>query len=64
MIQFGLRVVRGPNWNWGNQDGGDGHLGTILEIEPDNESVVIKWDTILEEPEDVQVGIDDDGDMG
>ena len=27
----GLRVVRGPDWKWGDQDGGDGHVGTIIE---------------------------------
>ncbi|XP_055895870.1 uncharacterized protein LOC106054167 isoform X2 [Biomphalaria glabrata] len=26
----GLRVVRGPDWAWGNQDGGEGHLGTVV----------------------------------
>ena len=24
----GLRVVRGPDWKWGDQDGGEGGLGT------------------------------------
>ena len=28
----GLRVVRGPDWKWQDQDGGEGHAGTIVEI--------------------------------
>ena len=28
----GLRVVRGPNWSWGDQDGGEGHVGTVVEV--------------------------------
>ncbi|XP_071494341.1 E3 ubiquitin-protein ligase mind-bomb-like [Diadema antillarum] len=28
----GARVVRGPSWNWGEQDGGEGHLGTITAV--------------------------------
>jgi len=26
----GLRVVRGPNWKWGDQDGGEGSVGTVV----------------------------------
>ncbi len=26
----GLRVVRGPNWRWGDQDGGEGGVGTVV----------------------------------
>ena len=26
----GLRVVRGPNWKWGDQDGGEGCVGTVV----------------------------------
>lgn len=26
----GLRVVRGPDWKWGEQDGGEGGVGTII----------------------------------
>ena len=28
----GLRVVRGPDWKWGEQDGGEGHVGTVVEV--------------------------------
>jgi len=27
----GLRVVRGPDWKWRDQDGGEGHVGTVIE---------------------------------
>lgn len=27
----GLRVVRGPNWKWGNQDASEGYVGTVIK---------------------------------
>ncbi|XP_023022675.2 E3 ubiquitin-protein ligase mind bomb 2 isoform X1 [Leptinotarsa decemlineata] len=46
----GVRIVRGPDWNWENQDGGEGHIGTVCEIgrtgtvgAPDK-TVVVQWD--------------------
>ncbi|XP_011307675.1 E3 ubiquitin-protein ligase MIB2 [Fopius arisanus] len=32
MLEVGLRVVRGPDWKWTDQDGGEGHAGTVVEI--------------------------------
>ncbi|XP_018803462.1 PREDICTED: E3 ubiquitin-protein ligase MIB2 [Bactrocera latifrons] len=50
-IQPGIRVVRGPNWIWQNQDNGEGHVGTVCEIgrsgsthSPEN-TVVVNWDS-------------------
>jgi len=50
-LPVGLRVVRGADWSWGNQDGGEGFVGTVVEIgghasskNPDN-TVVVVWDT-------------------
>jgi E3 ubiquitin-protein ligase mind-bomb len=50
MLEVGIRVVRGPDWKWGNQDSGDGHVGTIVEVgragstsSPDK-TVVVQWD--------------------
>ena len=54
-VQVGLRVVRGPNWRWGDQDGGEGHVGTVIEVQragrrDDSEStktpcvVTVQWD--------------------
>ena len=28
----GARVVRGRDWKWGDQDGGEGREGTVVEI--------------------------------
>ena len=32
MLEVGVRVVRGKDWKWGDQDGGEGHAGTVVEI--------------------------------
>ena len=44
----GLRVVRGPDWEWGDQDGGEGHVGTVVEVgEPASDggrAVMVQWD--------------------
>ena len=29
---MGTRVVRGSDWTWGDQDGGEGHVGTVAEV--------------------------------
>lgn len=39
----GARVVRGPDWKWGKQDGGEGHAGTVRSFESPEEVVVV-WD--------------------
>lgn len=28
----GLRVVRGPDWKWGNQDASEGYVGTVVKF--------------------------------
>lgn len=45
-----MRVVRGVDWKWANQDDGEGHVGTVVEIgrqgsttTPDK-TVVVQWD--------------------
>ncbi|XP_038864138.1 E3 ubiquitin-protein ligase MIB2-like isoform X2 [Salvelinus namaycush] len=50
-MEVGMRVVRGLDWKWGNQDDGDGHVGTVVEIgrqgsttTPDK-TVVVQWDS-------------------
>ncbi|CAH1102308.1 unnamed protein product [Psylliodes chrysocephalus] len=50
MLAPGVRIVRGPDWSWGNQDGGEGHVGTVCEIgkagtvgSPEK-TVVVQWD--------------------
>lgn len=29
-VKIGLRVVRGPDWEGGDQDGGEGFVGTVV----------------------------------
>ena len=48
-VLVGLRVVRGPDWEWGEQDGGEGCVGTVVEVgEAVNveggRPVVVQWD--------------------
>ncbi|KAF2368488.1 Ankyrin repeat-containing domain [Trinorchestia longiramus] len=50
MAEVGVRVVRGPDWQWGDQDGGEGFCGTVVEVgrpgsssTPDR-TVVVHWD--------------------
>ena len=40
-----LRVVRGPDWEWMDQDGGDGYVGTVVGLEDGGGAVVVQWDT-------------------
>uniref|UniRef100_H9GLE0 MIB/HERC2 domain-containing protein n=1 Tax=Anolis carolinensis TaxID=28377 RepID=H9GLE0_ANOCA len=49
-MQVGMRVVRGLDWKWSNQDNGEGNVGTVVEIgrqgsptTPDK-TVVVQWD--------------------
>lgn len=35
--------MRGPDWKWADQDGGDGHVGTVRNFESPEEVVVV-WD--------------------
>ncbi|XP_072016156.1 E3 ubiquitin-protein ligase MIB2-like [Amphiura filiformis] len=44
---YGVRVVRGSNWRWGDQDGGEGHVGTVIVPTNINEtdSVWVHWDS-------------------
>lgn len=41
-LSAGLRVVRGPDWSWGLQDGGKGCVGTVVKLE--GRSVIVQWD--------------------
>ena len=42
-LLIGARVVRGPDWKWGDQDGGDGHVGTLRKFQSSEEAAVV-WD--------------------
>ena len=47
---LGTRVVRGQDWKWGNQDGGEGSAGTVVQVGKDKKSpvtaqlVYVQWD--------------------
>jgi len=45
----GVRVVRGPDWKYGDQDGGEGLAGTVIDSsELDHlgpKTVTVIWDT-------------------
>jgi len=51
-IYIGDRVTRGPDWKWGDQDGGVGHIGTVSGLrqwhpsDPDTSTTaaVVLWD--------------------
>ena len=36
-------TLLGPDWKWGKQDGGEGHVGTVRSFES-HEEVVVVWD--------------------
>ena len=42
----GVRVVRGPDWKWGDADGGEGNTGTVFMTKLQNEAIVnVVWDS-------------------
>jgi hypothetical protein len=44
LCAIGLRVIRGPHWEWGDQDGGKGSAGTIMEEPGIDGWVKVTWD--------------------
>ena len=50
MKLLGTRVVRGRDWKWENQDGGEGCVGTLVQTGQDKKSpfteqlVSVQWD--------------------
>lgn len=49
MISVGLRVVRGPDWDDGDKDGGEGFVGTVVQVGRKESSlpeklVWVQWD--------------------
>jgi hypothetical protein len=49
-LRVGNRVKRGPHWTFGNQDGGNGKLGTVVEFRrwrADDDGIIgarVRWD--------------------
>ena len=50
LVLIGVRVVRGPDWSWEVEDGGEGNVGTVVDAEEtscDEETVAtvfVYWD--------------------
>ena len=44
---MGMRVVRGPDWDWGDRDhdGGEGFVGTVVGLDARQSGVIVLWDT-------------------
>ena len=42
VLETGDKVVRGPHWTWGNQDGGKGSIGTVIERD-EADWYVVRW---------------------
>ncbi|XP_061168844.1 uncharacterized protein LOC133178100 [Saccostrea echinata] len=42
LIGTGCLVKRGPDWEWGNQDGGEGNIGSVFRVKS-NATVNVKW---------------------
>lgn len=45
--KVGVRVVRGPDWKWQSQDGGEGCVGTVISVTTSTKSslAVVRWDS-------------------
>nr|XP_022329688.1 uncharacterized protein LOC111128392 [Crassostrea virginica] len=41
-IAVGCLVQRGPDWKWGDQDGGDGNIGTVYRLKTPTE-IYVRW---------------------
>ena len=39
-----VRVVRGPDWCWEEQDGGEGGVGTVVAVADEGQSAEVQWD--------------------
>ncbi|ESO88755.1 hypothetical protein LOTGIDRAFT_125402 [Lottia gigantea] len=44
MKYVGTRVIRGPDWSGGNEDGGEGSLGTVINAYDSVGKVKVMWD--------------------
>jgi serine/threonine protein kinase len=44
-LSVGVRVRRGPDWKWANQDGGADKLGTVTKSADSTGWITVKWDS-------------------
>ncbi|OWZ20853.1 HECT E3 ubiquitin ligase [Phytophthora megakarya] len=46
-LKVGCRVIRGPNWKWRDQDGGEGSVGVVEGVSPwsgvEGEGMSVRW---------------------
>ncbi|TYZ67026.1 hypothetical protein PybrP1_011696 [[Pythium] brassicae (nom. inval.)] len=46
-LTVGCKVIRGPNWKWRDQDGGEGSVGVVEGVSPwsgvDGEGMSVRW---------------------
>lgn len=46
-LKVGCKVIRGPNWKWRDQDGGEGSIGAVEGVSPwsgvDGEGMSVRW---------------------
>ncbi|TMW58661.1 hypothetical protein Poli38472_010220 [Pythium oligandrum] len=46
-LSVGCKVIRGPNWKWRDQDGGEGSIGTVEGVSPwsgvEGEGMSVRW---------------------
>ena len=57
----GLRVVRGSDWKWDDQDGGEGYVGTGTGDKTSNGWMNILWD--CGKKNDYRIGAQDATDL-
>lgn len=43
-VQIGDRIIRGPDWCHGDEDGGNGFVGTVTEISKKEKTCLVQWD--------------------
>ena len=42
-LKPGDRIVRGPDWDWGDQDGGAGNIGIVADREALEGWIAVDW---------------------
>lgn len=48
-MHVGTRVVRGPDWRWRDEDGGEGHAGTVVKVKGPRSLIKLPGSTAAEE---------------
>ena len=61
-LKDGDRVIRGPDWNWDNQDGGEGKQGTVTKCSQHGWATV-RWDKTPRKTNDYRWGAEGSFDL-